>query len=864
MGLQHNGSKSSRKEVDDLPTEAESSERKFKQTGETMLYMGGNAGAQSEGLIKSTVFGKRFEKAVLASLEENPDTLNVYESYGLNRDVLSGSLLRWFAQFDSLRPLVRGLLAICHPLCRWLLYCSRQLTRLDFNHPDYIIGYNFKRRPPLKQRLKFFFSKMFTFRDYKPGDLLLFVFYYLMLDILHNLFYQYKLDGNRLRLRKFRKIMQDESQMNELYSKIGDRMFTFEERTGAEIERIRGRLNTIGAPHSRWSVIAECVYVFIIENGLTIYLLTPILVKVFAIIDLDIVRYMVDLRKQVLNEIELIRIEVNHVIESSKAFTEARIVRIMSLTGHNDRSFLQKDPNLSSLVEKHDHFVRKLKKLALEGKLMPLNRSISACVRGEPMMDDGLNSLVAQYVWHTLASLFFGFALAIHLYTLLPYYFNIAPLKLDTTQDYLFLVKLDIVLFILILTNGTFICLVMTLTYDQTCAVMALKRLIIHCTKSSELQHFKSLSFREANQLDCYQEVEPLDMMVNRYRRKSSMAFLSEQDSRNEPINNGNNSHTSSDGSFFPPLMRRRKTLQLGGFEQGGTNLEPPSRSRKMSTVSVCPELVSTDQLSERLGEQRFRPVSSYSYFVSEDRRQSRASIALASSGLRSRLREDLDQRMESIKELEENLIVAIMHYRLFLAKFKKHRQIWGIFGTIVLFLVTSYPLIIRVHVKYFDKSLKSYAFWISMVSSFPALIALWPICYLNSRCMDIYKVLWSLLARLIAIEANGANEECEYWTKMRSYLSGEDISKLDELMRRRINMELSISILRKELSHSEAFETQFTPRAAGTKVNFSNLLRTLLWLMILILSILTETNTDKQGLLTHLLRDPLGFNTIT
>jgi hypothetical protein len=210
-------------------------------------------------------------------------------------------------------------------------------------------------------------------------------------------------------------------------------------------------------------------------------------------------------------------------------------------------------------------------------------------------------------------------------------------------------------------------------------------------------------------------------------------------------------------------------------------------------------------------------------------------------------------RRLRSVREDNElielmncNYLFALLHYKIFKVQYMPVKSAIGP-GIVVSFaLLFLMPAIVRLHLDYIlqfntgpvsGDTYKTYVLALSSSVLIPANFTVVPLCYLNSRCHDLYKALASLLAHL---------------SEVKTSVRGAHIYDPH-----------GVSILNKELAHPRQLLRLFVIRSAGIGGTYTALLKAHFWWGLLALSIVMcqrQTIGDRRDIFGNLFNDPLGL----
>lgn len=191
-----------------------------------------------------------------------------------------------------------------------------------------------------------------------------------------------------------------------------------------------------------------------------------------------------------------------------------------------------------------------------------------------------------------------------------------------------------------------------------------------------------------------------------------------------------------------------------------------------------------------------------------------------------------------SYEQMNTNLLMTFLHFRVFVAQFKYYKNSFGFVFGWALLLIFAFPLLGRLHLQYVDLELNLKFKLVVLFLSCTALscnnLCLIPACYTHSRCLKLYKALASLMAHV-------------------SYVIYEHEAE-------RVYNRHTIWALRRELSYPKLLLAGFEPNSGGIKLTYESMLAIHFWFSIIVLSIVLNVQSldaDKQGI--NIFHDPLG-----
>lgn len=205
------------------------------------------------------------------------------------------------------------------------------------------------------------------------------------------------------------------------------------------------------------------------------------------------------------------------------------------------------------------------------------------------------------------------------------------------------------------------------------------------------------------------------------------------------------------------------------------------------------------------------------------------------------------DAFAETRRRMNANYLFVLMHYKIFVAQFEPLKRSVGLVCLQAFVIIFEIPIIARLHLPYAMQAnynersislerLKAISLLLSCSMLFPAIFAILPVCYLYSRCQDLYRALWSLMAHLTNVR--------------RVQQAGVAVYDRHAVM-----------LLDKELAHPDRLLRRFMTRSvAGLSGSYTSLVRSLFWWGIVVLSIvLFDESSIELDSVSTILTDPLG-----
>lgn len=183
-----------------------------------------------------------------------------------------------------------------------------------------------------------------------------------------------------------------------------------------------------------------------------------------------------------------------------------------------------------------------------------------------------------------------------------------------------------------------------------------------------------------------------------------------------------------------------------------------------------------------------------------------------------------IDQSVQD--KMNASLLLALMQYRIFIAQMKPLKRSFRVISITTVVIFFFLPIVGRLHTPYFDVSLDD-NFRLSIVILciiivVPIDLCLVPLCVMHSRCLDVYKSLYRLLAHA---------------TQIQSDKFGSQVYDFH-----------TISMLRKELDYPERSTTKFATKFAQMAFNFNTLVKLHFYYGLIVLSIIIESTTHRNA----------------
>ena len=171
---------------------------------------------------------------------------------------------------------------------------------------------------------------------------------------------------------------------------------------------------------------------------------------------------------------------------------------------------------------------------------------------------------------------------------------------------------------------------------------------------------------------------------------------------------------------------------------------------------------------------------------------------------------------------MNENLLFALLHFKMFVMELNSSvNRTCEIFGFAII-LMFSIPVtsISQLHYLSRDPHLRIHAVTGAMCTILPASFVLVPICYLHSRCLEMFRSMNSLLAHAVDINRNGSLVYDEH----------------------------TIILLRKELDCSRDARQRFAAKSFGNYCTYPFLCKVHFWFGLLLLMIMSGNQLGRNG----------------
>lgn len=222
------------------------------------------------------------------------------------------------------------------------------------------------------------------------------------------------------------------------------------------------------------------------------------------------------------------------------------------------------------------------------------------------------------------------------------------------------------------------------------------------------------------------------------------------------------------------------------------------------------------------------------------------------------------------IANYNANLLHTFVHYKIFISQLRPLLKPIGVLAFVAISLVILHPLLIRFHTPYVASvELKSRYYIIALITAIFVNTLIFPVCYINSRCVDLYKAMSSLLSHTMEVQLH-LSDLINRFPSVKQLITSKSTN---------VYSKHTLWLIRKELQNPDLFLNRFDTRILGLSFTYNNLVRVYFYVGIISISIFSDSNTasiatwiieperfnnDSSGfiqLVAKLLRDPFGFH---
>lgn len=225
-----------------------------------------------------------------------------------------------------------------------------------------------------------------------------------------------------------------------------------------------------------------------------------------------------------------------------------------------------------------------------------------------------------------------------------------------------------------------------------------------------------------------------------------------------------------------------------------------------------------------------------------EQRRKQLNEIGMERNQIGCLVCDDLNRKLKvneaQFAQLNEQLVYILLQYRFLVRQLKTNKHSVDFFAFCALMVITGATLIIVMQAPYVDKDLVLVSTCAFMFFVFIGDCCLVPICYRHSKCLDLCRSLFSLLAHLVELERNISiperNNNNNNNNKRSLGKPGTKIIEPDNTIANLWPIEESselfdMHILRliwKELSQTDILTNKFATISVGLSFTYPNFMR--------------------------------------
>lgn len=449
----------------------------------------------------------------------------------------------------------------------------------------------------------------------------------------------------------------------------------------------------LGAPFKDLNFLVESSFIYIVLVTLFGYQASYLGNK-FFVLDLSSMRFACNKNAYIKNYTKLVVLELNDFIESSRNFVTICLkssanIRIFNdinkSFGNNDNDNNHKDMmiNLMSIKESkllksnspfktisnHKITIKHLKSMALNGELIPMNRTSEFC---DLLILWGSTFMTVLSISYTIFLLYYIITIS-----------SFVEIYLSNFSDIFVLI---VFLFIGLLAASS-------LSFFLTAVVINSVDRIVHVTRLTNM--IKSCVFENRTKLD--------SLFINNSSLPTT--FMNK-------LNKLNN-HQGNDLNFFNSDYYRNYYHYQQATNDISVNKKNDLIYKKESQV----KFVLYDK-------------NEYNY-------------------LKFCWRKNVQDELVYYDKLNKDLLYIIFQYRIFIRQLKINSKSMNFFSWGTLITISSAPILIVLQGPYLDKQLVSLSTWTFLFFILNGDCCLAPICYRHSKCLDLCKALFSLIAHL-------------------------------------------------------------------------------------------------------------------
>ena len=212
--------------------------------------------------------------------------------------------------------------------------------------------------------------------------------------------------------------------------------------------------------------------------------------------------------------------------------------------------------------------------------------------------------------------------------------------------------------------------------------------------------------------------------------------------------------------------------------------------------------------------------------------------------------------KLSMINHLDSSLLAILIHFKMFKSQMRYAQEFQRYGVTVVIIVMSGAPILGRFVAAHLDVESKSVCTTASITLLVICDFVIFPACYLQARCLSIYRRLNILLGELVYIEKLLEDEIVtdDNYIKRRKSSAQTTIrttNSYDGTGRSTSGLRLSMGLLRRELRVPEALIEKFTTVSYFGAATYSNFLSVHFWVILLLISTwLKKIDTKATSLL--------------
>lgn len=621
----------------------------------------------------------------------------------------------------------------------------------------------------------------------------------------------------------------------------------FEDMLEQNLIASRRTLKHIGAPYMNAHFGFEIFIIFALLLCYDYLIYIRLYYSYIQPFEFSLIRSMLDFEAEIKICNQLIRDEVNKFIESSRVFTLNLIETVqqsmerlkysnLHLTVDEMRKIksIQKI-GLQRLRLDHSFAVEQLRYMALDGSLIPMNKSY-----------DWINKIIKYHGIFTICFNIYCLILQAAIATVFPMITGV-PVELDPL-DLLGIFDVSIIIVSVIVGSTFYGTLVFATCVDQVYIANHIRACIERCVEINE-RKFQSCIIL-SDDFQNYQDTACIKL-------DSTVAEILSADKRKS-------------------ISRSRSSLEL-------------SRSVRMRLQSNCdlmsPELQASGRLVSMSRDDSHKMDENYSLFKVDNniynyvypsqttkqcsnRNQQQQEYLMTMNFVRNAQSRTCIELGSCFAEMNMNLLQVLLQYKIFASQLRMTKQSFGALSMTCFTLLLVMPLVGRLHMPYVDERVRYYVAMASILCALAAdIFILIPITHMYSRCLNLYRAQSILIAHIVRIGLR-YHHLINKVPALAPALGDKDWANYVEnllwqhsLKRpQRIYDSHAVWMLRKELNHPDHFVNQYVTVLVGVPLKYENVLRAHFWVGIVIISLFIDSSTYERhrDLLSVLFVDPL------